>query len=109
MDRGEQLLTADSDPEQARRFGETAQLSGREGVDVDLGLEAMAVLVGLGVVVPAEAPTSRRQSGAVRSAVLFGIAARKSPYRDGSPQKARVPPGRRTRANSENAWERSGM
>ena len=64
MDRGEQLLTADSDPEQARRLGETAQVSGGEGVDVDLGLEAMAVLVGLGVVVPgggADEPAPERR------------------------------------------------
>ena len=110
VDRGEQLLTADPDVVQARGGAEAPQVAGGEGVDVDLGLEASArcsrpPASWSRCEAPHRPPPERRRSSAVR----FGIAARKSPYRDGSPQKASVPPGRSTRANSEKALARSGM
>ena len=78
-------------------------------MDIDLGLELVAGPLAAASRRACIGPHRRLQAGAAAIAVRFGIAARRSPWRDGSPQKAISPPARSTRWNSANARRRSGM
>ncbi len=49
-----------------------------------------------------------RQAGSTRPPTHFGTIARRSPWRDGSPMNASVPPGARTRWNSDIAVSSPG-
>ena len=79
-------------------------------MNIDLRLELVTLRVlAVAVARAAEAPSARRQNGPASAPARFGTAASRSPLREGSPQKAIRPPGRRTRRNSDNARSRSGM